>query len=492
MVATIDTSVALDPSMTVNGQAVVGAGPAFPVFDPATGVEIGEINGATIAQTEAAISAARSAFDDGPWPRWTADQRADAITRMLDLLQGRRDEVVATIVREVGTPITTAESFQFDIPMRIFRGFAEAARRDRTEHIGPDFYLVPSMSLVGYRPVGVVGGISAYNYPLHLSGIKIFAAMAAGCTIVITPSPRAPYSTLLLGQLAREAGIPDGVVNVVVSADLAVSQLISSHPSIDKVTFTGSDAVGEHIMRQASGSLKGVALELGGKSANIILPGTDLTTLLPAAHMRYSRNAGQGCASPTRILVHSSQVDEFVDASVATWNQILVGDPWDRSTICGPLIRPEHRDRVRSHVEGALADGARIIAGGGEPDFDAGWWYNPTLLGDADNSSRVAQEEIFGPVAVLLTYDTVDEAIRIANDSRYGLAGYVVGRDLELCLSVASRLQAGTVQINGGGALRPDAPYGGFKRSGLGREFGEWGVREFLEPQHVQWALSAP
>jgi aldehyde dehydrogenase (NAD+) len=492
MAVTIDTPVRLFSELTIDGASVQGEGRPFAVYNPATGEVLGEIASATLEQTEQAIAAARRAFLEGPWPRMAPAERAAAISRVLDLVADHRDELIATIVREVGTPVSTAEGFQFDVPMRVFRGFVDAAAVDRTEQIGPDFYLVPSASLVGYRPVGVVGGIAAYNYPLHLAGIKIFATMAAGCPIVLTPSPRAPFSTLLLGRLITEAGIPPGVVNIVVSDDMAVSQMIASHRDIDKVTFTGSDAVGEKIMRQASDSLKGVALELGGKSANILMPGTNLESLLPAVHMRYSRNAGQGCASPTRILVHSSQADEFVERSVATWPQITVGDPWDRSTVCGPLIRPEHLARVQGYVEMAVADGGSIVAGGGRPDFDRGWWYNPTLIGSTDNHSRIAREEVFGPVAVMLTYDTVEDAIRIANDSDYGLAGYLFGSDLEQCIAVAGRLQAGTVQINGGGALRPDAPYGGFKRSGLGREFGEWGVREFLEPQHVQWALTTP
>ena len=489
---TRDTQIRLLTEMTIDGSAVPGGGVPFAVHNPATGAVLGHVAGATLDQTEQAIRAARRVFDDGTWSRVAPQERSSAIHSVLDLLDARRAEMVATIVAEVGTPITTAEAFQFDIPMRVLRKFADLAALDRTESIGPDFYPVPSASLVGYRPVGVVGGISAYNYPLHLAAIKIFAALAAGCPIVLTPSPRAPYSTLLLGRIITEAGIPAGVVNIVVSDDMAISQMITTHPMIDKVSFTGSDAVGKIIMRQAADTLKGIALELGGKSPSIIMPGTDLSTLLPAVNMRYSRNAGQGCASPTRILVHTSQADDFIERSIATWPAITIGDPWDRETIVGPLIRPDHLARVAGFVDGAIADGASIIAGGGSPEFDGGWWYNPTLIGSANNDMRIAREEVFGPVGVMLTYDTVEEAIRIANDSVYGLAAYVFGADLEQCIDVAAHLQAGTVQINGGGGLRGDAPYGGFKHSGLGREFGEWGIREFLEPQHVQWAMPTP
>ena len=490
MQVTRDTPIRLLTDLLIDGVLVRGLGEPFAVYNPATGAELGHVASSTLAQAEDAIRAARRAFDSGPWPLLTPQERSVAIHRVLDLLVAHRDEMVATIVEEVGTPIGTAEAFQFDIPMRVMRGLADEAAKDRTEQIGPDFWPTASASLVGYRPIGVVGGISAYNYPLHLAAIKIFAAMGAGCSIVLTPSPRAPFSTLLLARIIAEAGIPDGVVNIVVSSDMAVSQLLGTHPFIDKVSFTGSDAVGRIIMRQAADTLKGVALELGGKSANIIMPGMSLDSLLPAVNMRYSRNAGQGCASPTRLLVHKDQAAEFIDRSIATWPEIKVGDPWERDTVCGPLIRPEHLERVAGYVDSAVSDGATIIAGGGKPNIEGGWWYNPTLIGSATNDMRIAREEVFGPVAVLLTYDTVDEAIRIANDSIYGLAAYVFGEDLQECIGVAARLQAGTVQINGGGGLRGDAPYGGFKQSGLGREFGDWGIREFLEPQHVQWSMA--
>jgi len=487
-----DTKIRLVTEMTIDGAAVPGAGAPFTVYNPATGEVLGVIAGASTAQTEQAILAARRVFNDGTWSNLALPERSAAMHRVFDVIEANRAELVATIVAEVGTPITTAEAFQFDIPLHVSRAFADLAAIDRTEHIGEHFYPVPSASLVGYRPVGVVGGISAYNYPLHLSMIKIFAALAAGCPIVLTPSPRAPFATLLLGRLISEAGIPAGVVNIVVSDDLAIPQMITTHPEIDKVSFTGSDAVGKIIMRQASESLKGVALELGGKSASIIMPGTDLAALLPAVNMRYSRNAGQGCASPTRILVHKSQADDFIERSIATWSAIKIGDPWDRETIVGPLIRPEHLARVSGYVDLALSEGASIVAGGGKPDIEGGWWYNPTLIGSVNNNMRIAREEVFGPVGAMITYDTVDDAVRMANDSIFGLAGYVFGADLDACIAVGSRLQAGTVQINGGGGLRGDAPYGGFKHSGLGREFGEWGVREFLEPQHVQWSIPAP
>lgn len=482
--------VMLVTDMTIDGRPVTGDGPEIEVWNPATGRVLGSVRGASPAQTEQALAAARRAFDEGPWPRMSGAERSQAMHRIADELARRRDELVAAIVAEVGTPISTAEPLQFDTPLRILRWNADAAAKDRREQLGPDFEMLPSVSYVDYRPVGVVGAIAAYNYPLHLILLKIGGALAAGCTVVATPSPRTPFATLLLGEIIRAAGLPPGVVNIVVG-DVEVSRTLTTHPYVDKVSFTGSDEVGRRVMAQASESLKDVVLELGGKSPTIILPGTDISGLVAPIHMRYSRNAGQGCASPTRLFVHRDQIDEFLTRSTEMWPTMKVGDPWARDTLVGPLIRPEHRDRVAGFVESVPAAGGTVVAGGEPLDIDGGWYFTPTLVHGVDSAARVAQEEIFGPVSVLFAYDDVDEAVRLANDTRYGLAGYVFG-PLPDCLRIAPRLKAGIVQINGGGSMRPDAPYGGFKSSGIGREIGEAGIREYLEPQHVQFAMTEP
>jgi aldehyde dehydrogenase (NAD+)/betaine-aldehyde dehydrogenase len=476
--------------MTIDGRAVEGTGPEIEVWNPATGRVLGTVRGASPEQTEEALAAARRAFDQGPWPRMTGAERSRAMHRIADEMERRRDELTAAIVSEVGTPISTAEPLQIDTPLRVLRWNADAAAKDRREHLGPDFEILPSVSYVDYRPVGVVGAIAAYNYPLHLILLKIGGALAAGCTVVATPSPRTPFATLLLGEIIRAADLPPGVVNVVVG-DVEVSRTLTTHPSVDKVSFTGSDEVGAKVMAQASASLKDVVLELGGKSPTIILPGTDLSGLVAPIHMRYSRNAGQGCASPTRLLVHRAQLDEFLTRSTEMWPTMKVGDPWERDTLVGPLIRAEHRDRVAGFVGSVPDAGGTVVAGGESLDIDGGWYFTPTLVHGVDSSARIAQEEIFGPVSVLFAYDDVDEAVHLANDTRYGLAGYVFG-PLQECLPVASRLRAGIVQINGGGSMRPDAPYGGFGASGIGRELGEAGIREYLEPQHVQFAMTEP
>ena len=471
----------------IDGKPHPGQGPGLESFNPATEELLATVPGASATQVEAAILAARRAFDDGPWPKMSGAERGAILHRLADEFERAFDQLAARIVEEVGSPIALAEQLQVGITLSTLRWNAEAAAIDRTEDLGPA-EAPPSASIVAHRPVGVVSAITGYNYPYNLAMFKVGPALAVGCTTVVVGSPRTPLSSLALGEMAACADLPPGIFNVVV-AGLEESRMATEHPAIDKVSFTGSVPVGAAIMGQAAAGLKEVVLELGGKSANIIGEGYPLAENMPAIHMRYTRNAGQGCAALTRILVHESQIDEFCQASSDYYDQIKVGDPWDRDTIVGPLIRPEHRDRVEGYVEGALAEGGRIVCGGGRPDIDRGWYVNPAVVTDVDPHSRIAQEEIFGPIAVLLPYRDIDEAIAIANDTDFGLAACVFTDDREGGIELAGRLRAGTVWINGGGGMRPDAPFGGFKKSGVGREFGELGLREFLEPQHVQWAL---
>jgi aldehyde dehydrogenase (NAD+)/betaine-aldehyde dehydrogenase len=304
------------------------------------------------------------------------------------------------------------------------------------------------------------------------------------------PSPRTPIATLMLARLVQQAGFPPGVVNVVVG-DAAAAQRLTEHPDVAKVAFTGSVDVGRHVMRQAASHLAGVVLELGGKSPAILLPDADVEAVTPALHLRYCRNGGQACAAPTRLLVHRSRWDEFVDVTRATIAGVQVGDPRDPATVVGPMITSEHRDRVEGYVSAAVAQGGSILAGGGRPGLSRGWFTNPVVLAEVENSWPVAQEEIFGPVSVALSYDTVDDAVDIANDSVFGLHAYLYSANVDGARALAPRLRAGSVTINGGGGFRPDAPMGGFGVSGVGREIGWWGIYEYLEPQHVQWATPA-
>jgi aldehyde dehydrogenase (NAD+)/betaine-aldehyde dehydrogenase len=474
--------------LSIAGSPVPGRAEPVVVFDPATEAELASVPCADTEQVEHAIVAARRAFDDGPWPQMSHDERAAVMHRFADRLQERAHELVAAIVYECGTPVTQTQIGQVELPIAILRSYADLARKDRTEYLGPNFDMTPSDSLVAYQPVGVVGVITAYNFPLVLALRTMGGALAAGCTVVVAPSPKAPLSTLMMARAAEEAGFPPGVVNVVVGGP-EVGRMISTHRAVDKVGFTGSRGVGQMILEQAAGTIKGVMLELGGKTPTLVMPGVEAASIARRLHTKYLLNAGQACAAPARILVPREDHDQFVQYSREAYAKIRVGDPWDPKTIVGPLIRPEHRDRVERFVQDAISEGATVLAGGGRPPLERGWYMNPVLVGDVSGRAPIAQEEIFGPVGVLIPYDGIDDGVAKANDVAYGLGADVFSPDAATGIAIAGRLRAGTVTINGGGAFRPDAPFGGFKASGIGREYGEWGVREFLEPQHVQWAL---
>jgi acyl-CoA reductase-like NAD-dependent aldehyde dehydrogenase len=474
--------------LSIAGAPVEGRGEPVSVLDPATEEELAQVPQADAEQIEHAIASARRAFDGGPWREMSGTDRSILMTRFAERLEDRLEVLAEAIVYEVGTPITQSRIGQVGLPIAVLRSYAELARKDRTEHLGTNFEMGASESLVTYQPVGVVGVITGYNYPLVLALRSLGAALAAGCTVVIAPSPKAPLSTLMAARAAEEVGFPPGVVNVVLGGPEA-GRAISTHRAVDKVAFTGSRAVGQTVMEQAAGTIKGLTLELGGKTPTLVLPGVDPAPIARRLHTKYLLNAGQACAAPARILVPGDQYDSFAELSREAYAKIRVGDPWDPKTIVGPLISPEHRDRIERQVAAALEQGATILAGGGRPELERGWYMNPVLVGNVDNRAPIAQEELFGPVGVLIPYDGLDDGVRKANDVDYGLAADVFSPDIASGVAVARKLRAGTVTINGGGAFRPDAPFGGFKASGIGREYGEWGVREFLEPQHVQWSL---
>ena len=474
--------------LLIGGEFVEGGGPVLDVDDPATGEIIARVATADPGQVDAAVAAARAAFERGEWAGLDGARRRDAIIRLADRFESQVEQFTDAVIAEAGTPVAIAESLQVRAALGHLRSYADLAAVDHTEDLGPHYEPTPSHSEVAYRPVGVVAAISAYNYPLVLLMHKIGAALAAGCTAVIMPSPRTPITALLLAETIAEAGLPAGVLNVIVGG-AGVARRLTENPGIDKVAFTGSPEVGAAVMRQAAGNLRGVVLELGGKSPAVVMPDADLKTVVPQIHLRYCRNGGQACAAPTRLLVPRERWAEFLELSRASYAGIGVGDPRDPSTVVGPMIAEAHRARIESYVEAALAQGATIAAGGGRPEHDRGWYINPVLLVDVDNSWPIAQEELFGPVAIAIPYDSLDEAVAIANDSRFGLHAYVYSADTAAARTLAGRLRVGSVTINGGGGMRTDAPMGGLGISGIGREVGKWGVREYLEPQHIQWAV---
>jgi acyl-CoA reductase-like NAD-dependent aldehyde dehydrogenase len=473
-------------TLLLGGQEVQPEGETWDVYNPATEDVIATVQGASGDQVDRAVSAARQAFP--AWAALSGEERSRHIHRLADALEAAADRLLPSIINEVGTPISLAEYLQVKMAVdEHLRWAAEAAKVDRTQHLGGYDKPHPTLSDVVHDPVGVVAAITGYNYPLNLAVFKFGAALAAGCTVVLLPSPRTPLTTLFLGDLIREAGLPDGVMNVIIGgAD--VGQQLTSHPGVDKVSFTGSDGVGAKIMAQAATNLTGVTLELGGKSPTIVLPGVDVQEIAVEMHLRWARNGGQGCAALARILVHDKLYDEFLEAGASAFDQMIVGDPWDRATNVGPMIRPDHQARVQGFIDGSVAEGGRKLLEVTKPLPEKGWFVNPVLLGGLPHDARAVQEEIFGPVAVIVPFKDTDEAIRLANDTPYGLAANVwCGDDLTEGRRVAERVRAGTVWINGGGAMRPDAPFGGYGKSGVGRELGEWGMLEYLEPKHIQW-----
>jgi acyl-CoA reductase-like NAD-dependent aldehyde dehydrogenase len=474
-------------TLLIGGRPTDPEGETWDVVNPATEEVIATVGGASAAQVDDAVAAARHAFP--AWAALSGEERARHIHRFADALEAAADRLLPSIVNEVGTPVSLAEYLQVKMAVQDhLRWAAEAAKVDRTIHLGGFDKPHPTESDVVHDPVGVVAAITGYNYPLNLAIFKFGAALAAGCTVVLLPSPRTPLTTLLLGDLIQESGLPPGVMNVIIGG-IDVGQQLSSHPGVDRVSFTGSDGVGARIMAQAAQNLTGVTLELGGKSPSLVMPDVDVHKIAVEMHLRWSRNGGQGCAALARLLVHEDKYEEFLSAGASAFDQMVVGDPWDPATNIGPMIRPDHRERVLGFVEDSVSIGGKKLLEVTKPLPEKGYFVNPVLLGDLPHDARAVQQEIFGPVAVILPFKDTDHAIRLANDTAYGLAANVWCNDPVEARRIAMQLRAGTVWINGGGAMRPDAPFGGYGRSGIGRELGEWGVREYLEVKHIQWRV---
>jgi aldehyde dehydrogenase (NAD+) len=459
-------------------------------INPATGETIATVQVASLEQAERAAAAARRTFDSGEWSNSDPRLRAELLENAAELVERHTDELLETVVKEVGTPVELARVMQTGLPAKSLRWAAGLAVKGppggTEEALPPDFDTPPSSSLLLREPVGTVLGIASYNFPLNSAVWKLGPALAAGCTTILKPSEFSPLSTIALIRIFEQAGFPRGTVNMVVG-DAAVGAQLTSHPDVDMVMFTGSVATGRKVMGGATESMKRLVLELGGKSAAIVLPGTDLEEIVGPSILRWVRNAGQGCGATTRTLVPRDDYERFLELSEAFLGTVAVGDPWDRATAVGPLIRERQREFVEGHVEGAVAEGARVAAGGGRPE-GPGFYVNPTILAEIDNGQPLCQEELFGPVGAVIPYDTVEEAVALANDSKYGLHAAVYGPMAE-AIQLSRRLRTGAVSVNGGGFFHPKAPWGGFKQSGFGREMGDEGYREFFQVKHVQWPL---
>jgi acyl-CoA reductase-like NAD-dependent aldehyde dehydrogenase len=452
------------------------------VVSPSTEEVVGSAPDATTVDADRAVAAARAAFDSGPWPRMTPAERSAALARVGDSLRKREAEIAGVTVDEMGIAISQAPAAQTAMTAALFDYYADLIRSFEFERTVVDG---ARAGLVTSEPVGVVAVIVPWNAPVTLSCWKTAPALAAGCTVVIKPPPEAPLSNFILADAIAEAGLPPGVVSVL-PAGREVGEHLVTHPGTDKIAFTGSTAAGKRIMSLCGEQVKRVSLELGGKSAAVILDDADLAVVIPRLVHGAMHLSGQVCGAHTRVLVPRSLYADAVEAAAASAAHVQVGDPHDPATLVGPLVAARQRERVEGYIKLAVDAGARVAAGGGRPSsLPRGWYVEPTILADVDNSMRVAREEIFGPVLCLIPYDDEDDAARIANDSPYGLSGGVWSGDPARALRMARRLRTGSIAINGSYPPFPLVPFGGFKESGLGRELGPEGLANFLEPRSI-------
>jgi aldehyde dehydrogenase (NAD+) len=470
----------VDRRLLIDGRLVI-ADKTFASINPANGEVLGNAPDAGLEEVEAAIAAARRAFD---MTRWSTDVelRIHCLDQLHQALCDHAEELRELTIAEVGATRALTQGAQLDEPIGIVRFYSDLLR---SYQFSEDLGEKESRGMRHHRWVekeaaGVVGAIIAYNYPNQLALAKLAPALAAGCTVVLKGAPDTPLVTLALGELiAKHTHIPDGVVNVLSSSDPAVGAALTTSPDVDVVTFTGSTAVGRRIMAAASETVKRVFLELGGKSAVIMLDDADFAGASMFAAFSMVTHAGQGCALTSRLLVPKSRHDEIVEMIAQNFAKVRHGDPADPKTLMGPLINEAQRDKVDGMVQRAVAAGATLVTGGKR--LDPGYFYAPTLLTNVDPNSEIAQDEVFGPVLVVIGFDDDDDAVRIANNSIYGLAGAVFSRDQNRALAVARRIRTGSFSINGGNYFGADSPFGGFKQSGVGREMGVAGLEEFLE-----------
>ena len=471
--------------MLIDGKLVT-ADRTYPSVNPATGEVLGQAPDATVADAQAAIAAARRAFDTTAWATDVAF-RARCLDQLHKALTEYKEELRELTIADVGAPRVITYGAQLDEPVKIVRYYADLLPGyPMTEDLGLfEFHGQQHRRWVEKEAAGVVAAIIGYNYPTQLALAKLSPALAAGCTVVLKAAPDDPLITLALGELiAEHTDIPPGVVNVLSSADVAVGEALTTSPDVDAVTFTGSTATGRRIMAAASGTIKRVFLELGGKSAMVVLDDADLAAPLATAAFATCSHAGQGCAITTRMLVPRQQHDAIVGQVAAALSRVTYGDPADQNNYMGPLISERQRDKVDGLVKRAVEAGATLVTGGEKVD-GPGFFYLPTLLTNVDPDSEIAQEEVFGPVLVLIAHDGDDDAVRIANNSIYGLSGSVYSGDADRALAVSRRIRTGTVGVNGGAWFGADVPFGGYKQSGVGREMGAAGLEEFLESKSL-------
>ena len=474
--------------LLIGGELTAARGGTFPTINPATEELLGEAADATSQDMDCAIAAARSAFDESDWSR-DVGLRVHCLRQLRGALIEEIDALRAITVAEVGTPIALTHKGQLEVPvddLAIPAGTAE--NYSWCQDLGEAAPLgINTRRTIVREPFGVVGAVTPWNFPHQINLAKLGPALAAGNTVVLKPAPDTPWCAAEVARIiAERTDFPSGVVNVVTSSDHRVGAQLAEDPRVDLVSFTGSTATGRSVMAAAAQTIKKVSLELGGKSAFIVLDDADLASACTAAALTVCTHAGQGCALTTRLVVPQEHYDEAVRTTAATMARVPIGDPTDPKTVCGPLISAKQRDRVLGYLDLALREGGSFACGGGCPEtLSTGFYIEPTVISGLSNDARVAREEIFGPVLVVLPHDGDADAVRLANDSPYGLSGTVFGSDQVRIDWVVSRLRAGTISVNGGVWYSGDVPFGGYKQSGVGREMGLAGFEEFLQIKAV-------
>lgn len=476
-------------SMLIDGKWGAGAdGRTLERVAPGHGVVVSRYQQAGAADAERAILAARKAFDDGPWPRMTAAERSGILLKAASLIEERLDEIAYLDAVEAGKPITQVRG-EIAGAVDIWR-YASALARDLH---GESYNTLGdgTLGVVLREAIGVVSIITPWNFPFLIVGQKLPFALAAGCTCVVKPSELTSGSTLVLGEILMEAGVPAGVVNIVVGTGPEVGAPMTTHPAVDMISFTGSTGVGRLTMANAAQTLKKVSLELGGKNPQIVFPDADLEAFIDAAVFGAWFNAGECCNAGSRLILHKSIADDVVARIAELSNAVKVGDPLDPTTQVGAIITPQHLEKIAGYVSGAAAGGANVAYGGSTIDFGMGQFMTPTILDKVTPDMAVAREEVFGPVLSVLAFETTDEAIRIANAIDYGLSAGVWSRDFDTCLTVGRKVRAGTVWMNTFMDGASELPFGGYRQSGLGRELGRHAVEDYTETKTLNMHIGA-
>jgi aldehyde dehydrogenase (NAD+) len=479
MATATDQAVHVRDKIYIGGEWVKSSGTgSIDVINAATEQVMGSVPEGTVEDVDRAVAAARGAFES--WSQTPMAERADWMKRISEALGARMDEIAALIAQEVGMPLKLSSIIQAGLPTTTFGSMPQLLD-------GVEWEQRVGNSLIVREPVGVVAAITPWNYPLHQIAAKVAPAMAAGCTVVLKPSQVAPLNAALLADVVDEVGLPAGVFNLVTGRGSVIGEALAKHADVDAVSFTGSTSAGRRVAEAAAGTIKRVALELGGKSPNVILDDADFQKAIPDGVGKCLLNSGQTCSALTRMLVPRARLAEAEQIAATAAQHFTPGDPFESGTMLGPLVSEDQRRLVRDYIAKGSDEGAKLLTGGAEPPagLEQGYFVQPTVFSEVTPDMTIAQEEIFGPVLVLMPYEDEEDAVRIANDSLYGLAGGVWSGDEERAKRVAKRIRTGQVEINGG-AFNPLAPFGGYKQSGYGRELGHYGLEEFLQVKSLQ------